>query len=157
MIDRSRLTRGHMLLAVLLGPIGNFLFAGIMLMIVSLCMHQELLGLSRVDWIRSDFWRIVEWPLWYSVALGIFNLIPLPPLDGGHVVACFLPDRVARIWYAAAPLGLILLVVGMLYLGGVFASYGYPAPPLNSNPFYLVDTMVKRWVHSLMPFWDAIL
>jgi Zn-dependent protease len=157
MIDRSRLTRAKMALAVLMGPAGNFLFAGLGIVLVSLCMHQDLLGLNRIDWIRSDAWRVIEWPLWYSVALGFLNLLPIPPLDGGHVVACFLPLRAQRIWYALAPLGLILLIGGMLYMGGVFASWGYPGPPPGSNPFYLVDTMVKRWVHSMMPFWDSVL
>lgn len=157
LIDRSRLSRGSMLLAVLAGPLGNFLFAGFAIVVVSLCMHQEFLGLSRVDWVRSDFWRVIEWPLWYAVALGFLNLLPVPPLDGGHVVACFLPGRVQRVWYALAPLGLLLLVGGMLYLGGVFQGMGYPAPPAAENPFYRVDAMVKGWVHGMMPFWDALI
>ena len=33
-----------------------------------------------------------------NVGLGIFNLIPLPPLDGSKILEAFLPQK-ARIWY----------------------------------------------------------
>ena len=48
--------------------------------------------------------------MWYAV----FNLIPVPPLDGSHVVRHFLPEPVLKIYDAVGWLGLMALV----YLGG---------------------------------------
>jgi Zn-dependent protease len=49
-----------------------------------------------------------------NVVLGVFNLIPVSPLDGSHVLRHFLPDPVRRIYDAAGIFGLLALV----YLGG---------------------------------------
>jgi Zn-dependent protease len=49
-----------------------------------------------------------------NIVLGVFNLIPVSPLDGSHVLRHFLPDPVRRIYDAAGIFGLLALV----YLGG---------------------------------------
>jgi Zn-dependent protease len=43
--------------------------------------------------------------------LGIFNLIPLPPLDGSHVIRHFLPDGVRRVFDIAGISILWILVL----------------------------------------------
>src|SRR5438094_38832 len=50
----------------------------------------------------------------YNLVLGIFNLIPLPPLDGGHFLPYFLPSglwTVIRPLEQYGPFILILLVI----------------------------------------------
>ena len=49
-----------------------------------------------------------------NVVLGVFNLIPVPPLDGSHVLRHFLSDSVRRVYDAVGMFGLLALV----YLGG---------------------------------------
>ena len=51
-----------------------------------------------------------------NVFLAIFNLIPLPPFDGGHVVAGLLPERAALQWDKLARFGFPLLIVLLLVL-----------------------------------------
>ena len=54
--------------------------------------------------------------IYLNVLLGIFNLIPVPPLDGSHVLRHLLPDPVRVLYDRAGLLGLVLLFT----VGGSF-------------------------------------
>ena len=58
-----------------------------------------------------------------NIVLGDFNLIPVPPLDGSHVLRHFLSDSLLRIYDTVGIFGLMALV----YLGsGLLARLIYP-------------------------------
>lgn len=46
-----------------------------------------------------------------NVGLAIFNLIPIPPLDGGRVMVGLLPEDLANSWAKLEPYGFIILLV----------------------------------------------
>ena len=87
-----------MAITALAGPVSNFLLAWLFL----------LLGGGTYRWMEAVLWRGPEWAfyaLYYltqflvsaailSVGLGVFNLFPVPPLDGSRVVCALFPDRV---------------------------------------------------------------
>lgn len=81
--------KGGMALTALAGPVSNFMLA------------FSLILLSKGIYLHVDYT-----PVWngiysfllstaaLSIGLGLFNLIPIPPLDGSKVMGALLPDRV---------------------------------------------------------------
>ena len=57
---------------------------------------------------------MLYWFMFLNVLLAAFNLIPIPPLDGSHVLRHFLSDRVRMVYDRIGIFGLLALV----YLGG---------------------------------------
>lgn len=47
-----------------------------------------------------------------NLVLGVFNLLPVGPLDGNQIVTAVLPDRLQRVWLRLSPL-IAGIVVGL--------------------------------------------
>ncbi len=59
-----------------------------------------------------------------NIFLGLFNLIPLPPFDGSHIVEGLLPDDLARGYAKLRPFGLPLLFLLLLVIPWLFPGLG---------------------------------
>jgi Zn-dependent protease len=91
------------------GPAANFVVAFFGLVMLVLVRGSGLPGL-----VVEPLGGMCLWAFHFNLALGIFNLIPLPPLDGGHFLPFMLPRGAARALRALeqhGPLLLLLLVV----------------------------------------------
>ena len=81
-----------MALTALAGPASNLLLA----LLAMLFCHKVLDGLVTSEagfgYVLYIFLHLFLAPL--SIGLGLFNLLPIPPLDGAKVLGAFLPDRV---------------------------------------------------------------
>lgn len=64
--------------------------------------------------------NVLLWIVEFNVILGLFNLLPIPPLDGYNLVLPFLPLRTALTVQRYAPYGMLILLVLVLLprLGG---------------------------------------
>ncbi|HLV01535.1 MAG TPA: site-2 protease family protein, partial [Acidobacteriota bacterium] len=51
-----------------------------------------------------------------NVVLAVFNLLPIPPLDGSWILSGLLPDSFSRLFDLIRPYGFLILVM-LLYLG----------------------------------------
>jgi Zn-dependent protease len=68
---------------------------------------QVLLPLARLVWTALEI----------NLLLAIFNMLPIPPLDGGSVLAGLLPERLAAGLDRVRPYGFLLLY-GLMFSGG---------------------------------------
>jgi Zn-dependent protease len=108
LVDEKRLhnPRIQMMLVALAGPGMNFLLA-----------FAAAAGLALATSADASPFLVANLRnfLVLNVFLAVFNLMPIPPFDGGHVVEGLLPRPLAafyrRLWPFAFPLVIILLVV----------------------------------------------
>jgi Zn-dependent protease len=92
------------------GPLANFAAAFVALVGARLLGH---IG-SALPVVSEPLAGVLFWTYVFNLALGIFNLIPLPPLDGGHFLPYFLPRAswtFLRQLEQVGPLLLMLLVL----------------------------------------------
>lgn len=75
-----------------------------------------------------------------NLSLAFFNLIPVHPLDGGKVIARFLPDRINEQLEANQHVTSMLLLV--LFIGGGLRVLSYPIFWAHENILRLVETVV---------------
>ena len=85
------------------GPATNFVLA---LISGAVLAHSELTG---------DAFSIAAYSLEINVILGVFNLFPIPPLDGSRVIGGFMPRDVYERWAALDQYGMFL-VFGLFIL-----------------------------------------
>ncbi len=112
------------ILTTLAGPASNFLVAtsaAVMLAAIALiapggrgAVGSVLNGLISSDSLLVPVSLFLYELMAINIVLGIFNLIPIPPLDGSHVLRHFLSDSLRRAYDTMGIFGLIALV----YLGG---------------------------------------
>jgi Zn-dependent protease len=112
------------------GPISNLIIATIATVVLSAL--DETLGYGAVS-PRALLVHFVT----LNVLLAVFNMVPVPPLDGGNVLAGFVPESVARMIDRLRPWGFIilyaLLLTGVLFAfvdpisRVIFRALGFPA------------------------------
>ncbi len=86
------------------GPLSNFILAIIFILLIKLRLFVGFL------------YDIFIYGILINLILCIFNLLPLPPLDGSRVVAAFLPYRQALQYLKLEMVGFIV-IVGLISLG----------------------------------------
>ncbi|WP_294336826.1 site-2 protease family protein [uncultured Sphingomonas sp.] len=114
--SRLRSPRWHMMLVALAGPGVNLLLA----LVAALGLAALVGSGSAGDGGAAAFVaRNLLNFLLINVFLAIFNLIPLPPFDGGHVVEGLLPRSAVPGWQKLARVGFPLLIVLLLVVPAI--------------------------------------
>ena len=82
--------KAGMAVTALAGPVGNVVLAAVATVLWTVCYH--------FGWISGAAWLMTAADFFYymiylSVGLAVFNLLPIPPLDGSKVLAAVLPPK----------------------------------------------------------------
>jgi Zn-dependent protease len=104
--SRLRNPRRQMLFVGLIGPTTNFA-----LMIGSALVARSLPNYYQ----RIDAHDIFAAFAAVNLFLGVFNLLPIPPLDGSSLIERVLPHTALPIWYRIRPYGFLVLFLGLFY------------------------------------------
>lgn len=105
----------------LAGPASNVLLA---LLTVFLCRIYVMLAVNGVLPIPPDFAiMFCAQLIGLNLALAIFNMIPVPPLDGHHLLGYLLPDRFEAMLERIGPFGIIIVLVVVRPWLGVFSPF----------------------------------
>lgn len=104
---RFRHPRWDNLKVSLWGPLSNLLLALVFAQVIRFFGHQ----LGQTDMLILDYFVII------NIGLAIFNLLPISPLDGSHIMSALLPiDRARRYDLFMMQYGNMLLL-GLVFIG----------------------------------------
>ena len=115
--QRLRNPRYGMMAVAAAGPLSNLVLAAIGAVLLGLLVRgvgdaQPVEPLRFIALNLSNFLSI-------NIFLALFNLLPIPPFDGSHIVEGLLPPRAAAVYERLRPLGfslVFILLIGLPYL-----------------------------------------
>ena len=110
----------------LAGPASNFVLALLSAVVLRLVIYQ---GVGEFTFLLLQ--RMVE----LNIVLGVFNLVPIPPLDGSRLLSIFLPQKHQGIVYFLDQYGIFILLALLIFAPGLL------------TPFF---NAIIRFVYSLV-------
>jgi len=128
-----RSPRNHVVLVSLVGPLTNFVLAGLMgVCFVAVGGRTSLLTGAAPDLLQQIFFYAGL----ANIVLGVFNLIPCPPLDGAAILERLLPERLLPGYYNMQPFLMFLPFLLILMFHGLWTA--------------LIDHVVQWWLNLLV-------
>ena len=121
------------ILVSLAGVVTNLLIAVVLAVLV------RTLLVTRVFATTSVGTQALEYGVMINLLLAFFNLLPVPPLDGSHVLAALLPPRAAAAYQSLRETGFILLMILIMFT------------PL----FGVLWTVIAYSTRALVGYWPA--
>ena len=106
-----------MALVSLAGPGTNLLIAIIFALICRLLFPRLSLDMVRGSGLTGFILGTI---VYINILLAIFNLIPLPPLDGSKIFALVLPDKEAAVYLSIGSIGIFIIFFLLMFpIGGL--------------------------------------
>ena len=121
--------RSGMIWVSFAGPLANFALAlaGFFLFYIPL----------KIGFGWLPYYKFIDILVTFNILLGVFNLIPIPPLDGSKILTALAPDSVAAFFKRIEPYAPILLIV--LIFSGVL---GRMIVPLFKYVYNAMEALV---------------
>lgn len=115
--NMKNLRQGRLAVAAA-GPASNFMLA----IVFAICLHAlsfvpELAFGEKTEPLVNPFRLMVAFGLYVNIIIGIINLLPIPPLDGGTALIGSLPEKQAAIVSKLEPFGYVLIILLAYYTG----------------------------------------
>ncbi len=112
----------------------NIIIAVVVFCIIKLLFYTEVFTRASVnDGITKPIFTLLIGALFLNIGLAIFNLLPIPPLDGGRALESFLPSKYDAFYQMIETYGFLILLI-LIYMGLL----NYIIGPINSLIFYLL-------------------
>ena len=136
--------RGMALVAVA-GPLANFFLAWLAALLThGVALLPETAG-DVADTMLQTF-------VLANLVLGLFNLLPIPPLDGGRIMVGILPERLAFAWARLERAGLVIVLLLVFLLPRLLAEFGIRFDPvgraLNTGLPWAFDLIYRLAFHD---------
>jgi len=103
--------RGMMVVAAA-GPAANFVLAWLTAVLLRLLPPLGETVAFAIGTFADSF-------ILYNLVLGLFNLLPIPPLDGGRIMVGLLPEKAAMRWAQLERLGIVIVLLVVFLLPAV--------------------------------------
>lgn len=129
-----------MAITALAGPVSNFVLAALLLFIRGLLTRLII----EYGWGQTVL-QLMDTTAYLSLCLGLFNLIPIPPMDGSKVLFSLLPDRIYMKLMRYEKYGMILIVIIMV--SGVIDSPLSRATAFFFEKFFALAQLAFRLVN----------
>lgn len=118
------------------GPFSNLLMAITGSIILRILAGFPILAIS------SFLTDVISTLIYFNVVLGVFNLIPVHPLDGFKVIGGLMPEKYYRDWMALEPYGIIFLILLIFPFFGSSPLNAFLSPIVSSIMSILVPTRI---------------
>lgn len=116
--DRKHSMRAGMAITSAAGPIANILLALVLMILQKLLGMAILAGLIKNSAV-GILYLILSMMVSINISLAVFNLLPIPPLDGYSIFSFFLPPKLA--YQVSQHSQMIFVVVMLLCFSGILS------------------------------------
>lgn len=97
--------------------------------LTNLAIASLFVGLAKLTWelgsgegLRLKLTRMFSIIMFINVILFVFNLIPIPPLDGSRIMGYFLKGETRRAYLSMEPYGFIIIIVLLSFFSVIFTA-----------------------------------
>lgn len=124
------------ILVSVVGPLSNLLVGLLCVFGVVVLARLSDLAFGSLPAVAGDgvnvLVRMFYGGMYLNVWLAVFNLLPIPPLDGSHVVASMLPERISQQYRQIGFFGIFVIILVMRnpefssFLGSIVSAIAFP-------------------------------